>query len=109
MQEQFDNSVKLYSLRDKNTGICSMYMTSRSDKACIDSYISYINDIFKSLKKEKERVQFLKAVHGSDIVRICKIDEVNASTENDFQLLVDLNGLEVNTEKKEKNVNGESK
>ena len=48
MQEQFDNSVKLYSLRDKNTGICSMYMTSRSDKACIDSYMSYINEIFKS-------------------------------------------------------------
>lgn len=102
MQEQFDNSVKLYSLRDKKTGICSMYMTSRSDKACVDSYLNYINDIFKSLKKENERVKFLKAVHSSDIVRICKIDEVNASTENDFQLLADLNDLEVNNEKKEK-------
>ena len=102
MQEQFDNSVKLYSLRDKNTGICSMYMTSRSDKACIDSYFNYINEIFQSLKKENERVQFLKAVHGSDIVRICKIDEVNATTENDFQLLVDLKDLVVNNDKKEK-------
>ena len=102
MQEQFDNSVKLYSLRDKNTGICSMYMASRSDKACIDSYFKYINEIFQSLKKENERVQFLKAVHGSDIVRICKIDEVNATTENDFQLLVDLKDLVVNNDKKEK-------
>lgn len=104
MQEQFNNSsnLHLFGLQDKKTNITTMFMTAYQDKAAIDSYFQYINDIFNELKTEKERVKFLKAVHGSSIVRIADIDVLEPSTTNNFAVLVDLKDLVVDTNKNEK-------
>ena len=74
-----------------------------------DSYLSYLNDIFKSLKTEKEKTNFMKAVHKSQAVRVGIINVLQPSVENDFQTLADFNDLVLVNEKKEKNKNGKCK
>lgn len=105
-ENQFNNNVlKLYGLQDKLTGITTMFMTAYNDKAALDSYLQYINDIFKSLKSEKERTKFLKAVHQSQCVRVCSIDVTVPTTENDYQNLADFKDIVLdmnNDRKKEK-------
>ena len=96
MEQLNNNDLKLYGLQDKETCITTMFMTAYNDKAALDSYLSYINDIFKKLKSEKEKVKFLRAVHGSQCVRVAVIDIIQPSTKNDYALLADFKDIELN-------------
>ena len=100
MQNELNNDLKLYGLQDKLTGITTMFMTAYNDKAALDSYVGYTNDIFKNLKSEKERTKFLKAVHNAQAVRVCSIDVIGPSCKNDFAVLADFKDLVFSKEEK---------
>ena len=94
-------NLRLYALKDTNTGIVSMFSTSVSDEYAIQFYIGEINKIFKSLTK-KQKQDFLKSVHHSNIVRLADIDCAKPSVTENLAFLADLNDLVIDDTPKEK-------
>lgn len=85
-----------YALQDTNTGIVSMFSVSVSDEYAIQFYLNNINEIFNSLKEEKQRIEFLRAVHHSKVVRLADIDAAKPEVTQNLAFIADFNDLVVN-------------
>lgn len=94
-------NLRLYALKDTNTGIVSMFSTSVSDEYAIQFYIGEINNIFKSLTK-KQKQDFLKSVHHSHVVRLADIDCAKPEIIQNLAFIADLNDLVIDDTPKEK-------
>lgn len=104
-------NLRFYALQDLKTGIISMFSTALNDEFALQFYLQSINDIFKKLKGEKDRIQFLNSVHNSKLVRLADIDCAKPEIVQNFAFIADFNDLVLDkgiNENKEKN-NGESK
>ena len=104
-------NLRFYALQDLKTGIISMFSTALNDEFALQFYVQSINDIFKKLKGEKDRIQFLNSVHNSKLVRLADIDCAKPEIVQNFAFIADFNDLVLEKDKKEnkeKN-NGESK
>lgn len=95
-------NLRLYALKDTNTGIVSMFSTSVSDEYAINFYVGEVNNIYKSLKKREQKQKFLQSVHHSHIVRLADIDCAKPEVTQNLAFLADLNDLVIDDTPKEK-------
>ena len=85
-------NLRLYALKDEKTGICSMFSTAQNDEFAIQFYMDTFNQIFRGLKgksKEKQRIDFLAAVHNSKLVRLADIDIVKPEVSQNLAFVAD--------------------
>lgn len=102
---QFNNSMQvlnLYMIKNKTTGIHSfLYQSNGNDKQVCFEIVNYFGSVFKKLK-QKDKTTFLKSLHDSEIVKIGSVDILSGAFTNDYNVLVDLQDVVLDTKEKEK-------
>ena len=93
-------NLRFYALQDLKTGIISMFSTALNDEFALQFYVQSINDIFKKLKGEKDRIQFLNSVHNSKLVRLADIDCAKPEIVQNFAFIADFNDLVLEKDKR---------
>lgn len=105
-------NLRFYALKDERTGICSMFATAQCDEFAINFYVETLSKIFSGIKgkdREKNRIDFLSAVHSSKLVRLADIDISKPEVVQNLAFIADFSELVINdTKSKEKNENKEN-